>query len=205
MSEKKRSSGLREVKTSSSGVKSSTGEKNSVQERAQTNWTQSNATQRGDASQSRAEAYDSWSESLSESESDVTSYYSQSESESDTDRRRASKGRPQKEASGGQPLRKKPKVSPPPKQEAEPTKKSPIKMTFMKKQNLMKKENKVLNGRRSSQNEEPEALSAEEDLKEEALSPSGEKSLMATVSRREELLQQLKIVEDAIARKRKTN
>lgn len=69
--------------------------------------------------------YDSWSESLSESESSVSSFYSD-DSQSERETRKRPKGPVRRD-----PPPKRPKAEPPPKEEAQ--KKSPIKMTFMKK------------------------------------------------------------------------
>jgi nuclear protein NHN1 len=236
--------------------------------------------------------YDSWSESLSESES-ISSYYSGSNSDSDVSNDSDPKGKQRipkrplsnskKDSKVGLTSQKRSGIDqsdgPPNKknkftarsgtanaplspllstksakiestqtltEKSEPPKKSPIKMTFMKKHSNLKKDNRMtakLNGGRDNE-VEPELIVEEEEdslnmsvglspkltsksisssspVSQEALTPpqqplqqtpssssSGgsskhdKQSLSATVSRREELLQQLRAVEDAIARKR---
>jgi len=152
---------------------------------------------------------------LSESEDSMSSYYSESDNQSE-----------ERKAGGAPPPPKRAKVAP---QMAESAKKSPIKMTFLKKSHNLKETLSVskLNGEDIAAEEEDERLSpalspfdalspkntaksissASPALSLDAASTSppkhsDSKSLLATVSRREELLQQLKAVEDAIARKR---
>ncbi|XP_054153747.1 zinc finger CCCH domain-containing protein 18-like isoform X2 [Oppia nitens] len=153
----------------------------------------------------RDDDYDSWSESLSESEDSSASFCSESDA--------SGEARIPKRADGHPPPPKRAKVQ---TQRPDGPKKSPIKMTFMKKHPNLKKDigatvAQKLNGGREVSPEGPipddDRISTKtaSPLASEPTSPPpprDSKSLMATVSRREELLQQLKAVEDAIARKR---
>ncbi|CAG2183430.1 unnamed protein product, partial [Oppiella nova] len=103
--------------------------------------------------------YDSWSESLSESDESMSSYYS--DSDQSADNQRPAKGA-KNARSVDPPSAKRAKVAPPrPPPKEEGPKKSPIKMTFMKKQHNLQKDVSVaqkLNGGR-----EVEAPPEEED------------------------------------------